>query len=411
MKLLVSAYACAPNRGSDHGVGWNWITEAHKLGHQIWALVSPAHRDSITSACRENADLAGIRWFFPEVKGWPLQQAIEPIWERTYNLLWQRAALRDALRLHSQVRFDAVHHLTWGGIRAPTFLGALKVPLIIGPIGGGEISPAALRPELGPRGRLLEQVRDISGSTITLNPIIRPGLNKAAVVFAHTHDTRNLFTGALRNKTVVFTPITITSLPPLTSPRTWGGPPKFLYAGRLLYWKGVHIGLQAFAEVARRVPGSHLTIVGGGNERARLEADVERHGLQGQVTFIAQLPQKQLFGLYESHDLFLFPSLHDAGGFVVLEALSFGMPVVCLDLGGPRDMVTPGSGIVVKTGGRTTADVANDMANQICHLLGSPEKMAELSAGAVSRAREFLLSTRVKTFYELAEPFVTPSRR
>jgi hypothetical protein len=44
MKLLISTYACAPNRGSEHGVGWNWTTEAHRLGHEVWALVSPAHK-------------------------------------------------------------------------------------------------------------------------------------------------------------------------------------------------------------------------------------------------------------------------------------------------------------------------------------------------------------------------------
>ena len=44
MKLLISAYACVPNLGSDHAVGWNWVTEAHRLGHEIWAFVSPAHR-------------------------------------------------------------------------------------------------------------------------------------------------------------------------------------------------------------------------------------------------------------------------------------------------------------------------------------------------------------------------------
>ena len=137
MKLLMSAYACAPNHGSEYATGWNWTTGAHQLGHEIWALVSTVHRNSITNACRVNPDLTGIRWIFPEVRGWPLKQGVEPRWERTYNLLWQRAALRHALPLHRRVRFDAVHHLTWGGIRAPTFLGALKIPLIIGPIGGG----------------------------------------------------------------------------------------------------------------------------------------------------------------------------------------------------------------------------------------------------------------------------------
>jgi len=59
MKLLISTYACLPNRGSDHGVGWNWTTEAHRLGHEVWALVSPAHRNAIEAACRSDA-VAGV---------------------------------------------------------------------------------------------------------------------------------------------------------------------------------------------------------------------------------------------------------------------------------------------------------------------------------------------------------------
>ena len=408
MKLLMSTYACLPNRGSDHGVGWNWVTEAHRLGHEIWALVSPAHRDLIATACRANPDLAGINWIFPEVRGWPLNQGTEPRWERTYNLLWQGVALRHALRLHHRVRFDVVHHVTWGGIRAPTFLGALKIPLIIGPIGGGETSPASLRDELGFRGKLLEQIRDISGATITVNPIIRPGLNSAALVFAYTKDTRNLFTGTLRDKTVVFTPLSIPELPVIRERRSWDGPPRFLCACRLLYWKGVHIAISAFAEIVRKFPAAHFTIVGDGPERPRLEADARRHNLQHQVTFIPQIPQRELFALYQNHDFLLFPSLHDSGGFVVLEALSYGMPVICLDLGGPRDMVTADSGIIVETGGRNTPQVAEDMADKICHLLQSPQRIAELSAGAVSRAREFLLRERVNEFYDIARRFVVP---
>ena len=73
---------------------------------KIWALVSPAHRDLIKRACDENAALRDIHWFFPEVKAWPLKQAVEPNWERTYNLLWQRAALHEARELQRQIDFN-----------------------------------------------------------------------------------------------------------------------------------------------------------------------------------------------------------------------------------------------------------------------------------------------------------------
>jgi glycosyltransferase involved in cell wall biosynthesis len=406
MKLLISAYACAPNHGSDHAVGWNFTTQAHRLGHEIWALVSPTHRDSIKKACHYNSDLHGIHWIFPEVRVWPLMQATEPKWERTYNLLWQRVALRHARDLVRGVEFDAIHHLTWGGIRAPTFLGALKRPLIIGPIGGGETTPPSLRGGLSFRGKVLETIRDLSSSTITINPLIRPGLTSAAVIFVYTKDTQNLFSGALREKTVVFTPLGLLQLPTARLPRTWLGPPKFLYAGRLLYWKGVHIAVRAFAEVARQISGVRFTIVGDGPERSNLEEDVRLHNLQEQVVFIPRLAQNKLFELYDSHDLLLFPSLHDSGGFVVLEALSHGLPVICLDLGGPRDMITSNSGVVIKTNGHNTAQVATMMADEICRLLRSSHKLTELSAGAISRAQEFILAKRVAEFYDRAKSFI-----
>lgn len=406
MKLLISAYACAPNRGSDHAVGWNWATEAHKLGHEIWAFVSPAHRESIKRACDEIPGLEGIHWVFPEVKGWSLKQGVEPKWERTYNLLWQRAALHHACDLHRQVGFDMVHHLTWAGIRAPTFLGALTAPLIIGPIGGGETSPPSLRDEIGLRGRILEGIRDLSNSTITMNPVVRPGLARASVIFVSTADTQNLFGGALRNKTMVFTQLGLPNLPSGRLSRSPSGPRRFLYAGRLLYWKGVHIAIRAFAEVVKQTPNARFTIVGDGPERARLEEDVKQNNLLGSVEFIPRLPQDTLFELYRSHDLFLFPSLHDSGGFVVLEALSYGLPVVCLDLGGPKDMVTPNSGVVVKSNGQNTAQVAAAMAREISRLLASPDKLAALSAGAVSRAQDFILARRIEGFYNCAMKFI-----
>ena len=78
MKLLISAYACAPNRGSEHGVGWNWVVEASSLGHKVWVLVSPAHRDAIASACRDNVALKEICWVFPELGYWPLKGEKSP---------------------------------------------------------------------------------------------------------------------------------------------------------------------------------------------------------------------------------------------------------------------------------------------------------------------------------------------
>ena len=399
MKLLISTYACAPGRGSEHAVGWNWVTEAHRLGHQVWAFASSAHRAAIETACRDDPGLCGIHWTFPGVEFWPLRPATEPTWERTYNLLWQRAALGHARELHRTVIFDAIHHLTWGGVRAPTFLGSLGAPLIMGPFGGGETSPTTLRDGFGLKARLTERIRDLSNATITLDPTVRGGLDAASVIFVKTPDTRRLLTSAMRAKTVTFLELGLNEAQISTPRRNRAMQPRLLFAGRLLYWKGVHIAIRALEILLERMPDARLTIVGDGPEEKRLKT-AARH-LAGKVEFISRVPQTKLFELYASHNLLIYPSLHDSSGNVVMEALSSGMPVLCLGLGGPRDIVTPASGIVVRTARLNTAGVAAAMADEIVRMFADPSRLAALSAGAIARASEFLLSDRVAQLYEI----------
>jgi glycosyltransferase involved in cell wall biosynthesis len=399
MKLLISAYACAPNRGSEHGSAWNWTSEAARLGEDVTVLVSPAHRDAILAATERDQALQRIRWQFPEVAFWPLQQGKEPVWERTYNLLWQREALRVARALHREQPFDLVHHLTWGGVRAPTFLGTLGAPLIIGPVGGGETSPAGLRDRMPLRGRVLESVRDLSNATIELNPIVRQGLRKAGVIFARTADTKNLLSPPLRAKTYVQMELGVMPTQ-IGAPRPVRQTPrKLLYAGRLLYWKGVHIAVEAMAQLVANMPDAQLTIVGNGPEEARLKTEIAQRGLGANITFVSWMPQEQFLHLYDTHDLFVFPSLHDSTGWVVLESFCKGLPVACLNLGGPKDIVTPKCGIIVDTQGLDTSGVAARLAEELRVLLADPERLAALSVGAVARAGEFLLRDQVQRLY------------
>jgi glycosyltransferase involved in cell wall biosynthesis len=408
MKLLISAYACAPNRGSEHAVGWTWITQAHRLGHQVWALVAPNHEDSILRTCQELPELAGITWLFPKVPGWPLKQAIEPGWERTYNLLWQIAATKSARKLHAKVGFDAVHHLTWGGVRAPTFLGLVGAPLIVGPLGGGETSPQSLRDAFHLKARITETLRDLSNHTITLNPLVRHGLTNAVALFTKTPDTAHILTPSMQRKSRNFLELGLESARP-SQPQRPPGPPRLLFAGRLLYWKGAHIAIQALAELTRVSPDAQLTIVGKGTEEGRLRAAAVAHGVAGNIRFVPWLPQEKLFEQYQTHDLFVYPSLHDSSGNAVLEALSFGLPVVCLDLGGPAQIVTPDAGAIVLTAGRDSTQLAAAMAAEISRILSSPELLKKLSDGAVGRAAQFALAGRVTRFYKMVERMVTPA--
>src|SRR5262249_41191059 len=93
---------------------------------------------------------------------------------------------------------------------------------------------------------------------------------------------------------------------------------------------------------------------------------------------------------YDWADVLAFTSLRDTSGNVVLEALAAGVPVICLDHQGVRDIVTPESGIKVPV--TTPSQVIAELSGALAALVGDPELCRRLGDGARERAADFLWS-------------------
>lgn len=107
--------------------------------------------------------------------------------------------------------------------------------------------------------------------------------------------------------------------------------PLLLTVGRL----GAEKNLHSLAPVLAEMPGVRLAFVGDGPERARLERSFR--GLP--AAFAGFLSGEELAAAYASADVFVMPSTTETLGFVALEAMASGLPVVAADAGGVRDLV------------------------------------------------------------------------
>ena len=119
-----------------------------------------------------------------------------------------------------------------------------------------------------------------------------------------------------------------------------------LFAGRLVDLKGCRLALEAFAHFAQGRPDARLRFAGRGPEEARLRAAADAAGVGEHVRFLGHLEHAEVLERMARADVFLFPSF-EGGGMVVVEALARGCPVVCLDFGGPGEMVGEDRGIRV----------------------------------------------------------------
>lgn len=407
MKILLSAYACEPGLGSEPGVGWNWAIELTGRGHEVWVLTSGFHhREGIEDYARTaklpdrlNIVYCDLPWKF-------LFDRSEAILLRyAYAYAWQFLAYHMARRLHAKENFDLVHHVTWAGARVPSLMGRLGIPFILGPIGGGESAPWRLRVGYGWRGFVVDGLRDLSNTFLTVDPLVRRMFRQASWIYVTSEQTLNLLPRRYRSKAAIHLAIGLE--------RAWrpvqakGGlraindhaELRILFVGKFLYLKGMHLGLAAFRRLMTKVPNVRLTMVGQGPEEKRWRRLADRLGVANNVEWIPKVPRAELGSIYAGHDVFLFPSLHDPGGMVVLEALAVGLPVVCLDIGGPGEMVDPSCGRVIAVEHHQRQDVIRDIADALIELASDGALRQRLSGGAKERALSFDWGEQADTVY------------
>jgi len=168
----------------------------------------------------------------------------------------------------------------------------------------------------------------------------------------------------------------------VTVPKSFGKPLKFLFVGRFAYNKGIHILMQAIDELNKKGYGNDCQFILAGKgplyEKYKNECTYSNVSMPGFVT------DEELFNYYKSCDVFVFPTLFEGMPTVVLEAMSYGMPVIVSDVGATAELVNNENGYLMKK------NKAAELAQRICHFAEQPASKKE----AMSKASYEKVKTR-----------------
>src|ERR1039458_759817 len=168
LKVLISAYACEPGKGSEPAVGWNVICQGCKY-HDIWVITRSNNRGPIEAAVACDP-LQRVEFIYFDLPKW------SAFWKKgrrgvqVYYYIWQIGAYLVARRLQSQIGFDVLHHVTLVKYWVPSFLALLPVPFLWGPVGGGDTMPPSLLSTLSWRGRAYEAARNFARRLASFDP-------------------------------------------------------------------------------------------------------------------------------------------------------------------------------------------------------------------------------------------------
>lgn len=175
--------------------------------------------------------------------------------------------------------------------------------------------------------------------------------------------------------------------------------------------KGIHLALKAFAELIQDRPNATFTIIGMGSYEAQLKRLSASLGLRDSVRWLGWIPYEELWMQYCHYTALVFPSLHDSSGNVILEALSQALPVICLDTGGPGEILPPSCGIKIPVKNRSKAEVVRDLTAAMRNLADNPELRNQMGHRALEAARTCTWKDVVSSTYAFIEDTLNASNQ
>jgi glycosyltransferase involved in cell wall biosynthesis len=161
------------------------------------------------------------------------------------------------------------------------------------------------------------------------------------------------------------------------------GAPLVCYSGRIAREKNLGTLLRSFQGVKAAFQEAHLLLVGGGPGEEECRARIASLRLEDRVHLTGYLSRGEVFDCLADSDVFVFPSLTDTQGLVVLEAMALGCPCVALRSGAVEDILRHDEdGLLVEP-------TAEALAAGIGRVLESEDLRSKLAGQARRRAEEF----------------------
>jgi glycosyltransferase involved in cell wall biosynthesis len=386
--ILVTAYAVNPYKGSEDGMGWNFINQIAK-SYRVIAITRENNLPAIQKFLNDSPEVHHGRIQF---LGYDLPPQLR-FWKRgsfgslPYFYLWQRSL--PAFIRRQGLKFDLAHNLNFHNDWTPSFLWKLNKPFVWGPIGHHPRIPAAFLRPFGKKALFMDRFR------WAVKQLFWRG-SRALRTCARQADLVLAMNGSVK-EVLPLVPQNMFLMPSVGTPWVPAGEEEtkevfeMISVGRFVPLKGFDLSIKAFASFFHSLSAAQqgrvrLRLVGKGPLLAQMKAMVKELDIEQAVVFVEWVEKEKLDAMYRDASAFLFPS-HEGAGMVVAEAMSYGLPVICLDNCGPGEFVTEGAGIRVPY--EDYDETISHLSDAMRRLFGDQAIHQRLSSGARARFEDF----------------------
>lgn len=397
--VLLITYACEPNETSEPGVGWN-MSEQISQSYTTFALTRANNRKPIEAV--EKSSITFLYYDLPKLL--MILKKKLPLGTQLYYALWQWGAYFYAKRYFkkSKIKLDLVHHLNFAAswIAPPGYL--FKLPFVWGPIGGGDTVPMHFLKQMSFKSLAQEIIYSLTNNVSKISIFSFFTRRKASAILFRTQSISDTFSSSKNTiyKTISETATTGTHLTYKAKVHTENI--HAICVGRMNYWKGYIFAVKGFHEFLKAGGHGKLELFGEGTEKDDIYAYIKANDLEDHIFIRGFVSNVEIKKKMEGSDVLLHPSFREGGSWSIMEAMSYGLPVICLDTSGPKDMVTKEAGILIAI--HTPEQVSEDIGKGLLELSKNQTKYLKLSTNAHNRIRnEYNWSRRKDQISEVYE--------
>lgn len=350
--ILMTAYAVDPYKGSEEGTGWNLIFEAAK-NNRVIAVTRKNNKQNIDEYMQmhitHTAVYSNIHFLYFDLPRWLIWWKKGPLLSALYFYIWQICVA--LWLLYKRPVFDIAHAVNFHSNWTPSFLWLLGRPFVWGPVGNHPKIPVQYLTKVYGRNayikdRLLWMIKCFSWYA---DPFVYICKNRAEKIFCVNSQSAEVLRIPEHKK--IFMPA-VASEEGLLDCNHDDENFTVLSVGRFVPLKGFDLTIRAFSLFHNCLPASEknktsLHIIGSGPEKERLLSIIKKEKKEHVITISDWMSRADVITNFKNSSAFLFPS-HEGAGMVLAEAMSFGMPVICLDNYGPGEYVHPQTSLKVK---------------------------------------------------------------
>ena len=397
-KIFVSAYACEPGLGSEIGVGWHWVLEMSKH-FELWVLTRESNRGTIEPWIALHPEFSGIHFLYFDLPKWARFWKKGMRGVRTYYNIWQLCTNRIVKRTMRENDIKIFHHLTYGNVLWKVSSYGQKQFFVWGPVGGLETIPAEYSGHYDKKSRVIEWIRRATIKMLPLNTGFRKRCRMMDVMLCKTEITRDLVPAKYRDKTVLFTDVAVDSMHLSANGNTHNeNRIEYITVGRLDAWRGFDLVVESFARVAKNDKRMHLSIVGKGADKERLQALIAKLEMQEQVTLTGKVSMDEYYNLLAAADVVVNASLKEGAVTVSFDSMAMGKPLICLDTTGYTRYFSNEYAVVIPRTGRE--EVITNLATAMERMTNVDERTT-IGEKAKSAGAQFSWAARGEEFKEL----------